>query len=107
MLYEVITITLIVLGKLLEARAKGRTSEAIKQLIGLQAKTARVVRNSQELDIPIAEVVKGDVVLVRPGEKIPVDGVVVDGRSSVDESMLTGESLPVSKGVGDELIGVV
>lgn len=100
-----VIITLIVLGKLLEARAKGRTSEAIKQLIGLQAKTARVVRHGQELDIPIAEVVKGDVVLVRPGEKIPVDGVVVDGRSAVDESMLTGESLPVNKEAGDELIG--
>lgn len=100
-----VIITLIVLGKLLEARAKGRTSEAIKQLIGLQAKTARVVRNGQEQDIPIAEVVQGDVVVVRPGEKIPVDGVVVDGRSSVDESMITGESLPVSKNTGDELIG--
>ncbi|MCA9956962.1 MAG: copper-translocating P-type ATPase, partial [Anaerolineales bacterium] len=100
-----VIITLIVLGKLLEARAKGRTSEAIKQLMGLQAKTARVVRNGQELDIPIAEVVQGDVVIVRPGEKIPVDGVVVDGRSAVDESMLTGESLPVSKEPGDELIG--
>ncbi len=100
-----VIITLIVLGKLLEARAKGRTSEAIKQLMGLQAKTARVVRGGQELDIPIAEVVKGDVVIVRPGEKIPVDGVVVDGRSAVDESMLTGESLPVGKEPGDELIG--
>ncbi|MAU00305.1 MAG: hypothetical protein CL608_24455 [Anaerolineaceae bacterium] len=100
-----VIITLIVLGKLLEARAKGRTSEAIKQLIGLQAKTARVVRSGQELDIPIAEVVQGDVVIVRPGEKIPVDGTVVDGRSAVDESMLTGESLPVSKEPGDELIG--
>lgn len=100
-----VIITLIVLGKLLEARAKGRTSEAIKKLMGLQAKTARVVRNGQELDIPIAEVVQGDVVIVRPGEKIPVDGVVVNGRSAVDESMLTGESLPVEKTVGDELIG--
>ncbi|MCC6607306.1 MAG: copper-translocating P-type ATPase [Anaerolineae bacterium] len=100
-----VIITLIVLGKLLEARAKGRTSEAIKQLIGLQAKTARVVRNGQEVDIPIAEVVRGDVVLVRPGEKIPVDGVVVDGRSTIDESMLTGESLPVSKKAGDSVIG--
>ncbi|MFQ5398318.1 MAG: heavy metal translocating P-type ATPase [Anaerolineae bacterium] len=98
-------ITLIVLGKLLEARAKGRTSEAIKKLMGLQAKTARVVRNDEEMDIPIAEVVKGDVVVVRPGEKIPVDGVVVDGRSSVDESMITGESMPVEKRVGDEVIG--
>lgn len=100
-----VIITLIVLGKLMEARAKGRTSEAIKKLIGLQAKTARVVRNGEELDIPIAEVVQGDQVIVRPGEKIPVDGVVVNGRSAVDESMITGESLPVDKQVGDELIG--
>ncbi|MFQ5401577.1 MAG: heavy metal translocating P-type ATPase [Anaerolineae bacterium] len=98
-------ITLIVLGKLLEVRAKGRTSEAIKKLMGLQAKTARVVRNGQELDIPIAEVVKGDVVIVRPGEKIPVDGRVVEGHSAVDESMITGESMPVEKNVDDELIG--
>ena len=98
-------ITLIVLGKLLEARAKGRTSEAIKKLIGLQAKTARVVRTGVEADIPIAEVVRGDVVIVRPGEKVPVDGVVVDGRSTLDESMITGESLPVEKKVGDEVIG--
>ena len=98
-------ITLIVLGKLLEARAKGRTSEAIKKLMGLQAKTARVVRNGVEADIPIAEVVRGDVVIVRPGEKVPVDGVVVDGRSTLDESMITGESLPVEKKVGDEVIG--
>ena len=98
-------ITLIVLGKLLEARAKGRTSEAIKKLIGLQAKTARVERNGIESDLPIAEVITGDRVIVRPGEKIPVDGVVIDGRSSVDESMITGESLPVSKSVGDEVIG--
>ncbi len=100
-----VIITLIVLGKLLEARAKGRTSEAIKKLIGLQAKTARVIRNGQEVDIPIAEVIAGDQVIVKPGEKIPVDGVVIDGRSSVDESMITGESLPVGKSVGDELIG--
>ncbi len=98
-------ITLIVLGKLLEARAKGRTSEAIKKLIGLQAKTARVMRNGAEVDIPIAEVARGDVVIVRPGEKVPVDGVVVDGRSTIDESMITGESLPVAKQVGDEVIG--
>jgi len=98
-------ITLIVMGKLMEARAKGQTSAAIKKLIGLQAKTARVVRDGVETDVPIAEVVHGDVVIVRPGEKIPVDGVVVDGRSSIDESMITGESLPVSKTVGDELIG--
>jgi P-type Cu+ transporter len=98
-------ITLIVLGKLLEARAKGRTSEAIKKLIGLSAKTARVVRNGDEMDIPIAEVVRGDTIIVRPGEKIPVDGVVLSGHSSVDESMITGESLPVEKATGDALIG--
>lgn len=100
-----VIITLIVLGKLLEARAKGRTSEAIKKLIGLQPKTARVERNGVESDIPIAEVVEGDIVIVRPGEKVPVDGVVVNGRSSIDESMITGESLPVSKEEGDEVIG--
>ncbi|MEM9776724.1 MAG: heavy metal translocating P-type ATPase, partial [Chloroflexota bacterium] len=100
-----VIITLIVLGKLLEARAKGRTSEAIKKLIGLQPKTARIERNGAEVDIPIAEVVSGDVVIVRPGEKVPVDGVVVDGSSALDESMITGESLPVVKTVGDELIG--
>lgn len=98
-------ITLIVLGKLLEARAKGRTSEAIKKLMGLRAKTARVIRDGVEQDLPIAQVVKGDIVLIRPGEKIPVDGRVIDGRSVVDESMLTGESLPIEKNVGDELIG--
>ncbi|MCC7353627.1 MAG: copper-translocating P-type ATPase [Anaerolineae bacterium] len=100
-----VIITLIVLGKYLEAKAKGRTSEAIKQLMGLQPKTARVVRGGAEVDIPIDEVVVGDIVLVRPGEKVAVDGVVMDGRSSVDESMLTGESMPVSKGAGDRVIG--
>ena len=100
-----VIITLIVLGKLLEARAKGRTSEAIKKLIGLQPKTARVLRDGQEADIPIQELMVGDTVIVRPGEKIPVDGRVVDGRSAVDESMLTGESLPVEKQPGDEVIG--
>lgn len=100
-----VIITLIVLGKLLEARAKGQTSEAIKKLMGLQAKSARVIRNGEEVDIAIAEVVTGDTVVVRPGEKIPVDGVVVHGRSAVDESMITGESLPVSKTVGDDVIG--
>jgi Cu+-exporting ATPase len=98
-------ITLIVLGKLLEVRAKGQTSEAIKKLMGLQAKTARVVRDGEEVDIPIAEVVHGDVVIVRPGEKIPVDGTIVDGHSALDESMITGESLPVDKTVGDQVIG--
>ncbi|MCI0399291.1 MAG: heavy metal translocating P-type ATPase [Chloroflexi bacterium] len=100
-----VIITLIVLGKLLEARAKGHTSEAIKKLMGLRAKTARVERNGVERDIPIEEVVTGDVVIVRPGEKIPVDGRVVEGRSAVDESMITGESLPVDKKAGDEVIG--
>jgi len=100
-----VIITLIVLGKLLEARAKGQTSEAIKKLMGLQAKSARVVRNGTEMDIPIAEVIEGDTVIVRPGEKIPVDGVVVDGHSALDESMITGESMPVDKSIGDEVIG--
>lgn len=100
-----VIITLIILGKLLEANAKGRTSEAIRKLMGLRAKTARVVRNGEEVDIPIEEVVVGDIVVVRPGEKIPVDGVIVDGFSSIDESMLTGESVPVDKNVGDEVIG--
>ncbi len=98
-------ITLIVLGKVLEARAKGRTSEAIKKLMGLRAKTARVVRDGVERDIPVEEVVPGDMILIRPGEKIPVDGQVIDGHSAVDESMITGESLPVDKTVGDEVIG--
>jgi len=100
-----VIITLIVLGKLLEARAKGQTSEAIRKLAGLQAKTARVQRDGVTVDVPIEEVVAGDIVVVRPGEKIPVDGIVVDGRSTIDESMISGESLPVSKGPGDEVIG--
>lgn len=100
-----VIITLIKLGKFLEARAKGRTSEAIKKLMGLRAKTARVVRDGQELEVPADDVRVGDIVLVRPGEKIPVDGVVVEGRSAVDESMLTGESLPVEKGPGAAVIG--
>ena len=98
-------ITLIVLGKLLEARAKGRTSEAIKKLMGLRAKTARVVRQGQEADISVDSVIVGDLVIVRPGEKIPVDGLVRQGHSAVDESMITGESLPVDKGPGDRLVG--
>jgi len=100
-----VIITLVRLGKLLEARAKGGASEAIKKLMGLGAKTAQVVRDGVEIAIPVEAVLVGDVVLVRPGEKIPVDGVVVEGRSSVDESMLTGESLPVTKGPGDPVIG--
>jgi Cu+-exporting ATPase len=98
-------ITLIKLGKMLEARAKGRTSEAIKKLMGLRPKTARVVRDGTEVDVPIESVQLADVVVVRPGERLPVDGVVIDGHSAVDESMLTGESLPVDKKLGDEVIG--
>ncbi|MGD0263519.1 MAG: heavy metal translocating P-type ATPase [Candidatus Methylomirabilota bacterium] len=100
-----VIITLILLGRLLEAIAKGRTSEAIKRLMGLQAKTARVIRNGEEADIPTEDVQIGDVVIVRPGEKVPVDGVVREGASAVDESMLTGESLPVEKRPGDQVIG--
>jgi Cu+-exporting ATPase len=100
-----VIIVLIVLGKYLEARAKGQTSEAIKKLMGLRAKTARVVRNNAEVDVPIDDVRVGDVVIVRPGEKIPVDGVVIEGKSTVDESMLTGESLPVAKAPGASVIG--
>ncbi len=100
-----VIITLIKLGKFLEARAKGRTSEAMKKLMGLRAKSARVLRDGLEVDVPFEDVRVGDLVIVRPGEKIPVDGVVVEGRSSVDESMLTGESMPVEKGPGDQVIG--
>ncbi len=98
-------ITLISTGGLLETIAKGRTSAAIKALMGLRAKTARIVRDGVEQDIPVEQVRAGDAVIVRPGEKIPVDGVVLDGRSAVDESMITGESLPVDKVPGDEVIG--
>jgi Cu+-exporting ATPase len=100
-----VIITLIKLGKYLEARAKGRTSEAIKKLMGLRAKTARVIREGDELEIPADDVKIGDLVLVRPGEKIPVDGVVIEGHSAVDESMLTGESMPLEKRSGDAVIG--
>ncbi|WP_176527414.1 heavy metal translocating P-type ATPase [Peribacillus butanolivorans] len=100
-----ILITLILLGKLFEAKAKGRSSEAIKKLMGLQAKTALVLRNGEEREIPLEEVIVGDTVLVKPGEKIPVDGEVVEGNSAVDESMLTGESIPVDKSMGDTVIG--
>ncbi len=108
-----VIITLIRLGKFLEARAKGRTSEAIKKLMGLRAKTAHIIRPSTELgagagtemEVPVDEVIVGDIVIVRPGEKIPVDGVVVEGNSAVDESMLTGESLPVEKAPGDPVTG--
>ena len=100
-----VIITLIKLGKFLEARAKGRTSEAIKKLMGLRAKTARVIRDGVETEVPVDDVRVGDVVIAKPGEKIAVDGVVVEGRSAIDESMLTGESLPVEKKPGDPVIG--
>ncbi len=98
-------ITLILLGRFLEARAKGQTSAAIKELVGLQPKTALVIRDGQEIEIPIEDVQIGDPILVRPGQRVPVDGVIRDGYSSLDESMITGESLPVEKAVGDEVIG--
>ncbi|HLR53307.1 MAG TPA: heavy metal translocating P-type ATPase, partial [Pseudogracilibacillus sp.] len=98
-------ITLILLGKLFEVRAKGKTSQAIQKLMGLQAKTALVLRNGQEQEISIEEVIEGDTILVKPGEKIPVDGEIIEGSSAVDESMLTGESLPIDKTIGDAVIG--
>ncbi|WP_059000033.1 heavy metal translocating P-type ATPase [Leptolyngbya sp. NIES-2104] len=100
-----VIIALLLLGRLLEQRARGQTSEAIQRLIGLQAKTARVIRQGREIDLPIAQVIVGDVILVRPGEKIPVDGEILEGRSTIDEAMVTGESLPVTKQAGDEVIG--
>ncbi len=100
-----IVMTLIVLGKLLEIRAKGQTSEAIKKLMGLQAKTARVIRNGVEIDIPLEDVQTGELIIVRVGEKIPVDGIIIEGNTTVDESMLTGESMPVGKKAGDNVIG--
>lgn len=105
--YDVVAvvIALVVLGQALELRAKGQSSAAIKKLLGLQAKTARVIRNNREMDLPVEEVLVGDIIQVRPGEKVPVDGVIVEGNSALDESMLTGESLPVSKKQGDEVIG--
>lgn len=100
-----IIITLILLGKTIEYIARGKTSEAIKKLLGMQAKTARVVRDGLEKDIPIEDVLVGDIVVVRPGEKVPVDGEIIEGSSAIDESMLTGESLPVEKRAGDAVIG--
>lgn len=100
-----VIVTLIMLGKYLEARAKGRTSEAIKKLMGLQPKTANILRDGVERSIPVDEVEQGDIVVVRPGERLPVDGIVTEGYSAVDESMLTGESLPVEKGPGDPVTG--
>jgi Cu+-exporting ATPase len=98
-------ITLVLLGRFLEARARGQTSEAIKKLIGMQPKTALVIREGEQREIPVEEVQVGDLILVRPGERVPVDGIVHDGYSSIDESMITGESIPVEKKVGDEVIG--
>ncbi|MDO8340677.1 MAG: copper-translocating P-type ATPase, partial [Candidatus Woesebacteria bacterium] len=98
-------ITFVLLGKFLETKAKGRTSEAIKKLMGLQAKTARVIRNGKTFDIPIEDVIKNDIIVVRPGEKISVDGVITKGSSAIDESMITGESLPIEKFIGDNVIG--
>lgn len=100
-----VVVALVVLGMALEIRAKGKSSEAIKKLIGLQAKTARVLHNGNEIDLPVEEVVLDDIIIVKPGEKIPVDGILVDGSSSIDESMITGESIPVEKHEGDEVIG--
>lgn len=101
----VVIVTLILLGRTLEARAKGKTSQAIKRLVGLQAKTARVERDGKMIEIPLDEVATDDIVFVRPGEKIPVDGVVIEGASYVDESMITGEPVPVSKEIGSEVVG--
>ncbi|MCL4366493.1 heavy metal translocating P-type ATPase [Patescibacteria group bacterium] len=100
-----VIIGLILLGRYFEARAKAGTSEAIKRLIGLQAKTARVIKSGKEVDIPISEVAVGDVIRVRPGEKIPVDGIILEGESSIDESMVTGESIPIDKSKGDLVVG--
>ncbi|WP_226668078.1 heavy metal translocating P-type ATPase [Metabacillus litoralis] len=100
-----VLITLIILGKLFEVKAKGRSSEAIKKLMGLQAKTALVERNGAEIEVALEDVLVGDLVYVKPGEKVPVDGVIIDGRSALDESMLTGESVPVDKTIGDSVIG--
>ncbi|KZZ82647.1 heavy metal translocating P-type ATPase [Bacillus sp. SJS] len=100
-----ILITLILLGKMLETQAKGRSSESIKKLMGLQAKTASVYRDGQEMTVPLEEVVKGDLVFVKPGEKIPVDGEIIEGRTAIDESMLTGESIPSDKAAGDSVFG--
>lgn len=98
-------IALILMGRLLEAKAKDKTSTAIKKLIGLQPKTARVIRNNIEIDIPVNDVVKNEIIIVRPGEKIPVDGIITKGTSSIDESMVTGESIPVDKNINDKVIG--
>ncbi len=98
-------ITFVILGKLLELQAKTKTSDAIKRLMGLQAKTARVVRGDTTEDIPVEQVRVGDIILVRPGEKVPIDGIIIEGSSAIDESMLTGESLPVEKTIGNRVVG--
>lgn len=100
-----VIITLILLGKLFEAIAKGKTSEAIKKLMGLQPKTAKVIRDNVEIDLPLEKLQIGDVIVVRPGERVPVDGIIVEGNSALDESMITGESIPIDKTVGDPVIG--
>lgn len=100
-----VIISLVMLGKFFEERAKSRTSTSIKKLIGLQAKSARVIRNGIEMEIPVKDVIKGDIVIIRPGEKIPVDGVITDGTSFIDESMITGEPVPVEKKAGDSVVG--
>ena len=100
-----VIITLIVLGKLFEVRAKGKTSQAIQKLLGLQAKTARILIDGVEKEVPIEDVIAGNIILVKPGEKIPVDGEIMEGRSAIDESMITGESIPIDKVVGDSVIG--
>ena len=100
-----VIVTLILVGRFLEANSRRRTSEAINRLLDLQSRTARVVRNGTEIEVPVEEVFVGDAVLVLPGERIPVDGIVLEGASSVNESMLTGESLPIEKGAGDSVYG--
>src|SRR5216683_3219114 len=97
--------TLVLLGQLIEARARSRTGQAIKALLGLAAKNAHRVRNGQEQEVPVNEIQKGDVLRVRPGEKIPIDGVIIEGKSNIDESMITGEPMPVTKGPDDKAIG--
>ncbi|MCX6120829.1 MAG: heavy metal translocating P-type ATPase [Ignavibacteriales bacterium] len=100
-----VIITLILMGRMLEARAKHKASDSIKLLLGLQPKTARIIKDKKEIEIPIADVIVGDIIIVRPGERIPVDGVILKGNSSVDESMVSGESIPVEKTIGDKVIG--
>ena len=100
-----VILTLITLGKYLEAVSKGKTSQAIKALMGLAPKTATIIRDDKEIVIPVEEVIVGDIILVKPGEKLPVDGEVIEGNTSIDESMLTGESIPVEKTIGSNVIG--